>query len=105
MEYALLPVMVVVMYLVMIRPQQQKQKATVAMLASLEEGDEIILNSGIHGFLTATDGQVAWVEVAPGLDLKVSRSAIAGVVAGSDDSDAGTAESKKSQSKKDGKNA
>ena len=95
MEYALLPVMVVVMYLVMIRPQQQKQKATVAMLASLEEGDEIILNSGIHGFLTATDGQVAWVEVAPGLDLKVSRSAIAGVVPSSDASDADASESKK----------
>lgn len=95
MEYALLPVMVVVMYLVMIRPQQQKQKATVAMLASLEEGDEIILNSGIHGFLTATDGQVAWVEVAPGLDLKVSRSAIAGVVPSSGASDADASESKK----------
>ncbi len=95
MEYALLPVMVVVMYLVMIRPQQQKQKATVAMLASLEEGDEVILNSGIHGFLTATDGQVAWVEVAPGLDLKVSRSAIAGVVPGPAASDADASESKK----------
>ncbi len=95
MEYALLPVMVVVMYLVMIRPQQQKQKATVAMLASLEEGDEIILNSGIHGFLTATDGQIAWVEVAPGLDLKVSRSAIAGVVPSSAASDADASESKK----------
>ncbi len=81
MEFAFLGITAVVMYLVMIRPQQSKAKAAAAMLASLEEGDEIITNSGIHGFLTGIEGDVAWVEVAPGMDLKISRSAIAGVVA------------------------
>jgi preprotein translocase subunit YajC len=87
MEFAFLGITAAVMYLLILRPQQQKSKAAAAMLAKLEEGDEIVLNSGIHGFLTGIQGDVAWVEVAPGIDLKVSRNAIAGLVAPAKEAD------------------
>jgi preprotein translocase subunit YajC len=76
-QIAFLVITLIVMYVVLWLPQRRRQKEAAALLAALEEGDEVILNSGIHGFLTAIDGDVAWLEVAPNVDLKVSRSAIA----------------------------
>ncbi|MFT7597286.1 MAG: preprotein translocase subunit YajC [Acidimicrobiales bacterium] len=68
-------------YLLIFLPQQRKTKQANAMLAALQEGDEVFLNSGIHGFISALDDSIAWVEVSPGIDLKISRSAIAGTIA------------------------
>lgn len=73
-------VIFLVMYLVLILPQQRRQKETAAMLASLDVGDEVVLASGIHGFITTLDKTVAWIEVSEGVDLKVSRSAIASII-------------------------
>lgn len=69
-----------VMFAVLWIPQQRKQKETRQMLASLEEGDEVIMNSGVHGFIATIDDNVVWLEVSPGVELKISRSAVAGKV-------------------------
>lgn len=68
------------MYLVLILPQQRRNKEHRALLASLEVGDEVLMNSGIHGFVSAIDADILWIEVAPDTELKVSKSAIAGKV-------------------------
>lgn len=70
----------VVMYAALILPQQRRNKEHRSLLASLSEGDEILMNSGIHGFISAIDGEILWIEVAEKVELKVSRSAIAGKV-------------------------
>lgn len=70
-------VIVIVFYLVLLLPQQRRQKAARQLLASIEVGDEVVLSSGIHGFISEIEGDVVWIEVAPDVDLKVSRSAIA----------------------------
>ncbi len=79
-QVVFLVAIVLATYLLLYLPQQRKTKALNQMLAALQEGDEVYLNAGIHGFITALEDQIAWVEVAPGTDLKVSRSAIAGVI-------------------------
>ena len=66
-----------VMYVALVLPQQRRTKEHRALLSALEDGDEVVLNSGIHGFITQLDSDVVWVEVAPNVELKVSRSAIA----------------------------
>lgn len=68
------------MYAVLILPQQRRNKEHKALLRTLEVGDEILMNSGIHGFIAAIDGEILWIEVADKVELKVSRSAIAGKV-------------------------
>ncbi len=68
------------MYFVLILPQQRRTREHKALLSSLEVDDEVVLNSGIHGFVTAVDGEVIWLEVAPNTELKVSKSAVAGKV-------------------------
>jgi len=69
-----------VMYLVLIVPQQRKKRQHTALLASLVEGDEVVLNSGIHGFVGQLEETVLWLEVTEGVELKVARSSIAGKV-------------------------
>ena len=68
------------LWFVFIRPQQQRTRAAAALRASLEAGDEVILDSGIHGFLTEVEDDVVWIEVAEGTELKVSKSSVAAKV-------------------------
>ena len=68
------------MYLVLILPQQRRNREHKALLASLDVGDEVLMNSGIHGFVSAIDNEIVWIEVAANTELKVSKSAIAGKV-------------------------
>ena len=68
------------MYAVLILPQQRRNKEHRTLLASLSEGDEVVLNSGIHGFISDIDKEIIWLEVAEKVELKVSRSAVAGKV-------------------------
>lgn len=65
------------MYVVLILPQQRRNREHRALLASLEVGDEVLMNSGIHGFVSAIDGDILWIEVAANTELKVAKSAIA----------------------------
>lgn len=74
-------------YAFLILPKQRQQRSHDAMLASLDEGDEIILNSGIYGFISSADDSVLWVEVAEDIELKVARSAVQGKIVASDSSD------------------
>ncbi len=69
-----------VAYLLFIRPQQQRTREHEALLKKLDEGDEVQLASGIFGFITSLDESVVWLEVSPGVELKVARSAIASIV-------------------------
>ena len=68
------------MYAALIWPQQRRNREHRALLASLSEGDEVLMNSGIHGFISAIEGDILWIEVAESVELKVARSAIAGKI-------------------------
>ncbi len=74
---AIYAVIIVVFYVLVLLPQQRRQKAARQLVAALTVGDEVVLDSGIHGFISEMEDTVVWVEVAPDVDLKVSRSAIA----------------------------
>ena len=92
MEALIFPALLfLVMYFALIMPQQRRAKETRNLLASLSEGDEVVTSSGIHGFINTLDADVVWLEVADGVELKMSRSAVAGKIhdiGSTDDSDA-----------------
>ena len=44
--------MFLMMYLLMIRPQQKKQKELAAQIASLKTGDKVVTSGGIHGVIS-----------------------------------------------------
>ena len=73
-------VLFLVLYFALVLPQQRRAKKTRELLSSLAEGDEVVTSSGIHGFITTLDEQIVWLEIAEGVELKMSRSAVAGKI-------------------------
>ena len=80
---ALLPILllIVLMYFLLIRPQQKRMREQQSMLSAVEEGDEVLTTAGIYGFITAMEGDVVWVEIAEGVEVRVAKGAIARRVA------------------------
>ena len=70
-----------VFYFLLIRPQQQKQKETKAMLAALKRGDRVLTGGGILGVVQRTkDNNEVEVEIAPNVRVTVLRDTITSVV-------------------------
>jgi preprotein translocase subunit YajC len=68
------------MYFLMIRPQRRRMREAQDLQRSMQEGDEVLTNAGVYGFITAIDGDVVWVEIAENVEVRVARAAIARVV-------------------------
>jgi preprotein translocase subunit YajC len=68
-----------VFYFLLIRPQQKKAKDLKVMLDSLKKGDAIITQGGLHGKIVAISDQVLTVEIAPKVQVRVSRSHVAAI--------------------------
>jgi preprotein translocase subunit YajC len=77
----LLPVLMIgVVYLMMIRPQQKKQKVWSQMLSDLKTGDKITTTGGIRGTILSLKDDALIIRVAPdGVKIEVVKSAIASV--------------------------
>jgi preprotein translocase subunit YajC len=75
---ALLPFLLiaVAMYFLLIRPQRRRMQDQRALANAVEEGDEVITTAGVYGFVTAIDGDVIWLEIAEGVDVRIARQAI-----------------------------
>ena len=66
-----------VMYFLMIRPQQKKQKEHQAMLNAIQKGDKVQTNGGLWGTVTGLDQTDITLEIAPQVRVKVGRGFIA----------------------------
>jgi preprotein translocase subunit YajC len=79
---SLLPIIaiVVIFWLFVIAPASRRQKATSQMQSAIAVGDEVVLTSGIFGTVTGVEDAYLLVELAPGVDVKVARSAIGALV-------------------------
>lgn len=77
----LLPLLLIpVLYLVMIRPQQKRQKEWQAMLGGIKAGDRVTTAGGIRGIILSIKDDVIVIRVAPdNIKLEVAKSAIASV--------------------------
>jgi len=71
-----------IMYFLMIRPQQKKLKDHRAMVEALRRGDQVITSGGLIGKVTKVDEQKSEVEVeiAPNVRVRVVRSTISQVL-------------------------
>ena len=76
--FMLLP-LAVLMYFMLIRPQQQRAKQHAAMLGALKRGDQIVLNSGLIGKVARIEDKEVGVEIAQGVTVKVVKGMIAEV--------------------------
>ena len=72
----------VIMYFMVIRPQQKKAREHQDMLRKLKRNDEVMTSGGIYGKVTALTDHVVTLEVAPNVRIRVNRPQISAVVTG-----------------------
>ena len=79
---SLLPLvlMFVVLYFVMIRPQMKRQKEHRSMIEALAKGDEVATAGGLIGKVTKLGDNYLGVEIAPGVEVQVQRTAVVQVL-------------------------
>ena len=71
-----------IMYFLLIRPQQRKLKEHQAMVTALRRGDQVVTSGGIVGRVTRVkegENEVE-VEIAPNVQVRVVRSTIQSVL-------------------------
>jgi preprotein translocase subunit YajC len=77
-----LPIVVIfgAMYFVLIRPQRRRAKEQKDLQGALAEGDHVVLNSGIYGYISQIedDKPYIWFEANTGVEFRINRSAVAG---------------------------
>jgi preprotein translocase subunit YajC len=77
-NFILLPLMIVLFYFLMIRPQQKRQRETDSLLKGLKRGDIVRTSGGIRGEITEiTDADVTLL-IADKVKINVLRSHVAG---------------------------
>lgn len=75
---AFLPLILIVLvfWVLVIRPQRKRQQELTKTQRGLEIGTEVMLGSGIFGTIVSVADETVRVEVAPGTTIKVARQAV-----------------------------
>lgn len=66
----------VVMWLVLVRPARRQQQRQRDLQQSIEPGDRVVLTSGFFGTVDHIDGSRVWIELAPGVVVEAARQAV-----------------------------
>lgn len=66
-----------IIYLLIMRPQQKKQREVQQMLRNLKKGDRVVTVSGIYGTITALDEKIVSLQVDDKVRIKFSRQSVA----------------------------
>ena len=74
-------VMIGVMYFLIFRPQQKRNKELQALQNSLKEGDRIVTFAGIYGDIVEVGTATVKVRIAPKVEIELDRQAIRSLVA------------------------
>jgi preprotein translocase subunit YajC len=66
-----------IFYFLLIRPQRRQRQAHQRLIDSVDVGDEVVTIGGMFGTVKSLDDESLTVEVAPNVDIRFSRGAIA----------------------------
>ena len=75
----LLPLLLMglIFYFLLIRPQRRQRQAHQRLVQSVDVGDEVVTIGGLYGTVRSVDDESLTLEVAPNVEVKFSRAAIA----------------------------
>lgn len=80
LDFAFPIILLVLFYVMLIRPQQKRAKQHRAMQSALAKGDEVVTDGGLMGkILDITDNAIT-VQIADGVEVKVRRESINSVL-------------------------
>ena len=83
-----LVLMFLLMWLLLVRPQQRRVRHHQQLVSSLRVGDEVVTYGGIYGTVTSVDDEAMTLEIAPGVVVRALRSAVNQRVGSPDEDDA-----------------
>jgi len=79
---AFIPIILItgIFYLLLIRPQQKKQKQLEAMIKAIDKGDDVVTSGGLHGKVIGVTDDVLTLDIGgvkgERIKVKVSRARI-----------------------------
>lgn len=95
--------MVVIFYFFMIRPQQRQRKQLKQQREAMKKGDKVLTQGGIHGTIREIGTNTITVEVAKGVNIKVSTDCVYPIVDAPAKDAKGTKNAKADKADKDAK--
>ncbi len=79
LQFAPILLIFVIMYFLILRPNQQKAKVHREMVANLRRGDTVVTSGGLIGKVAKVDDSEIQVELAEGVRVRVVRGSISEV--------------------------
>jgi len=70
----------VIFYFLLWRPQAKRAKAHRQLVTELSKGDEVVVGGGLAGRVTKVGDEFIVLEIAPGTEVNVQKSAVATVL-------------------------
>jgi preprotein translocase subunit YajC len=84
-QYSPLLIMFAILYFLLIRPQQKRQKTRNAMLNSLKKNDKVVTIGGLHGTVVELSDDTVVIRVNDATKMTFDRSAISSVTSSESD--------------------
>jgi preprotein translocase subunit YajC len=78
--YVFILVLLLLMWFLLIRPQRRRQAEQQNLINALEVGREIVTAGGLYGTVTAIEGDEVRLQVAEGVEVRVAKRAVAGII-------------------------
>ena len=79
-QYLFILVLLALVWFMLIRPQRRRQQEAQRLIESIGVGKEIVTAGGLYGTVTAIEDDEVRVEIADGVEVRVAKRAVAGVV-------------------------
>ena len=80
LSFLFLPLILVAMYFLMIRPQRKRMRDQQDLQKSVEVGQDVVTTSGVFGTITGEDGPNRfWLEIDDDVQIRIARAAIQSV--------------------------
>ncbi|MCB1693241.1 MAG: preprotein translocase subunit YajC [Pseudomonadales bacterium] len=76
-DFFIIIIFALVFYFIVWRPQSKRQKEHRELVGGLAKGDEVVTNGGMLGKITKVEEQYIAVEVAPNVEVKIQKHAVA----------------------------
>ena len=68
-----------IIYFLIMRPQQKKQREHQDLLRNLKKGDRVVTMSGIYGTIASLDEKIISLQVDGKVRIKISRQSVSGL--------------------------
>ena len=78
--YIFILALLALMWFLIIRPQRRRQQQAQQLLTKIDVGKEIVTAGGLYGTVTSVEGDEVRVEIADGVEVRIAKRAVAGVV-------------------------